>query len=96
MNHAMKFVHPLLVVTFVVTLFGLGGGAVWQWRESVRLRTETEQARTAQAEWRQLQAEHTRLRAAQIPATELEQLRADHAALPRLRAELEALKKRTP
>jgi hypothetical protein len=83
-------------VMFAAALLAFAGGAAWQWRESVELRSKVEQARTAQAELRQLQSEHARLRSAQIPATELEQLRADHAALPRLRAELEALKKRTP
>ena len=43
-----------------------------------------------------VRAENERLKERQISTTELEALRADHAALPRLRAELEALKPRPP
>jgi uncharacterized protein involved in exopolysaccharide biosynthesis len=42
----------------------------------------------------ELRAENARLRSGQISEEELERLRADHAALPRLRAEIEALRKR--
>ena len=76
-----------------VLLIAIGAGIAWQWRETGRLRAEREHARAAQSERRTLQADRERLRARQIPATELAQLRADHEALPRLRAEVEALRK---
>jgi len=41
-----------------------------------------------------LRAEHSRLIKAQVAPTELEKLRADHAALARLRGDMEAAKAR--
>lgn len=80
------------VFVMVVVLLVLIGGAAWglQWQETQVLRRSIEIAGEEANELSQLQAENLRLRARQIPATELERLRADHAALPRLRAELEA------
>lgn len=68
----------------------------WQARETLRLRAELEVARLEAAESESLRAENQRLRAKQIPAAELEALRADHAAVLRLRAELESLRKPAP
>ena len=71
-------------------------GLVRQRNETTALRRELEAARTQAGELAQLQAENQRLREKQISPAELEVLRADHAALPRLRSELEALKKSAP
>ncbi len=54
---------------------------------------EIEHLRAENRDFEPLRAENQRWRGRQISAAELELLRADHAALPRLRAELEALKK---
>jgi hypothetical protein len=64
-----------------------------QWHEATTLRNELELARTEADQLNRLRAEHARLQKQQIPAADLEALRADHAALPRLRSELEALRK---
>lgn len=79
----------------VMAVLALAGSAAWvaQWRETVTLRSVLEQAREETNELEQLRAANARLRSAQISALELEALRADHAALPRLRAEIEALNK---
>ena len=69
-----------------------GAGLVLQWQQTMQLRGELERARFETEKLAQLRAENQRLRDRQIPAEKLEALRADHAALPRLRAELEALK----
>jgi len=73
-----------------------GAGLVSQWQETMALRVELELARVEAGEWERLRAENQRLRSQQISAAELEVLRADHAALPRLRAEIEALKRKLP
>jgi hypothetical protein len=79
------------------TVIAVGSLAcVAQWRETVLLRAELELARMDASELAGLRAQNQKLRAARIPASELEHLRADRAALPRLRAELEALDKTAP
>lgn len=80
----------------VSAVVALAGGAAWvgQWRETVALRTVVEQTRVEANELARLRTENARLRSAQVSAEELERLRADHAALPRLRAEIDALRKR--
>ena len=91
----MKPRSPFGLAIVVATLgLGVGGLLEAQWRDTVSLRTKLELAHMQKTEWRRLQAENERLRAQQISATELEHLLADHAALPRLRAELEALQKK--
>lgn len=57
-----------------------------------QLRTERNLLRGEQRDLERLRAEHLRLVAAQVAPTELENLRSDHAALVRLRGDLEALK----
>ena len=69
-----------------------GGGLAWQWQESMSLRTELDLLRLESEELSRLRAENKRLREKQPAAAWLETLRADHAALPRLRAEIESLK----
>lgn len=82
------------VVAALVVASGLGLSS--QWQKTTQLRGELEQVRFERDEVARLRAENQRLHARQIPAIELEALRADHAALPRLRAELEALQPRPP
>jgi hypothetical protein len=91
---SMKRRQPIGFFIVVAALI-LGGGALFatRWQETLTLRSELELARMETAEWERLKAENQRLREKQIPPAELERLRADHVALPRLRAELEALKK---
>ena len=60
--------------------------------ESLRIEVAALREVTCDAE--RLRAENRRLCAVQVPEPELERLRADHAALPRLRAEIEGLKAR--
>jgi hypothetical protein len=64
--------------------------------ERLRLHAEIAQAQREVAALDQLRAENAALRAKQIPVAEFERLRSDHAALPRLRAEVEMLQKRAP
>ena len=79
-----------LAILAVVMIAG-GVSLVSQWQEAVLLRAERDLGQFEMRELQRLRAENTRLRASQIPATELEALRADHAALSRLRVELDAL-----
>ncbi len=72
----------------------LGGGVVFARMETTELRYERLALREQCARIEEVRAENARLRAAQISPEELARLRADHAALPRLRAEIEALRKR--
>ena len=79
-------------VVVVVALVVAGGvGLASQWRQTILLRSELDLARMEASELERLRAENQRLRDRQISAAELAVLRADHAALPRLRAELDAL-----
>lgn len=75
-------------------LGGTAAGLAWQGKETTVLRSQLESLRAGGGELSRLRDENGRLRDKQIPAVELERLRADHAALPRLRAEIEALRKR--
>jgi hypothetical protein len=76
----------------LAALLSAGGAALSkQWRQTRELRAALERATTDAGELERLHEENRRLRAQQIPIGELERLRSDHAALPRLRAELEAL-----
>jgi hypothetical protein len=82
------------VVFFLVlaALLTAGGAALAvQWYQAMELRAALDRAKMDAAELTRLREENRRWRAQQIPAAELERLRSDHAALPRLRAELEAL-----
>ena len=79
------------VIMLVVLAVAGGGVFVSQRQQAALLRIERDAVRIELSELERLRAENVRLRALQIPAADLEILRADHAALPRLRAELEAL-----
>jgi hypothetical protein len=67
-------------------------GLVQRWQERMALRGEIGVKEIEVEALGRLQAENRRLKARQIPVAELEALRADHAALARLKAELESLK----
>ncbi len=84
-----------IVVAAALALAGILGWAS-QWHQGTLLRTELEMARLQADELGRLRAENRRLREQQISAAELAALRADHAALPRLRGELEALGRNGP
>jgi len=83
---------------FVVALLAVAGVAaaalLSQRQEAALLRAELELARLEAADQARLAAENDRLRAQQVSPAALERLRADHAAVVRLRAELEALRKK--
>jgi hypothetical protein len=81
----------------VLAAFAMAGGAgLWtQWLRTMSLRTELEAARAEVGELERLRMENTRLRSQQISPAQLAALRADHAALPQLRAQVEALNKPT-
>jgi Tfp pilus assembly protein PilO len=85
-------------IGFLVVLAVVIAGAAWlltsQRQQATQLRVERDTLRFELSEQARLRAENERLRALQIPAADLEHMRADHAALPRLRAELEALQRR--
>lgn len=70
-------------------------GFALQRTESAALRREIHLLREESRALVRLKAENERLKAAQTPLTEIERLRADHAAVQRLRDEIEAMKRRT-
>jgi hypothetical protein len=81
-----------MMMAVVVGLVGLGGlaGAIWVQRRAIgELRWDLE-ARRAALEVARVENE----RLMQVAGEELTRLRADHAALPRLRGEIEDLKAR--
>jgi len=80
----------------VAVVLGLGAILTLQRQHAIALREELKSAQAEVAVHREIQAENLRLKQKQIPPEELERLRADRAALPRLRAELEALQKAAP
>jgi hypothetical protein len=82
----------ITVVGVVMAITALLGNAR-QWLQRLELRSAVESARLDVAEFTRLQTEHQRLREKQISLAEFAALRADHEALPRLRAELDALTK---
>jgi Tfp pilus assembly protein PilO len=88
-NSPAGFGIIVLTLLAAVVLLVLGR----QWLTTAELRANLELARGQNDDVSRLQIENRRLQEKQISATELERLRADHAALPRLRAEVEALKK---
>ena len=87
---------PGFFLVLSALVVGGGIGLTLQWRQAMTLRTELERAKFNAEEMAHLRAENQRLREKQISAIELERLRADHAALPRLRADIEALSKPSP
>ena len=80
-----KFFPAFLLAIIAVTL-------ARQWQTRVELLGELAEWRGRQAELAGLRLENQRLTASQVSPAELENLRADHAAIGRLREELDALK----
>ncbi len=78
---------------FVLVSAVLGMGSVWlgvqQFRVWQELRAELADLRQRQNEEERLRSENRRLRDSQVQASELEGLREDHAAVVRLRREIE-------
>jgi phage host-nuclease inhibitor protein Gam len=77
----------------VVTL-GVGVALVQQHQVAEELRVEIAVEREGSRELAKLRTENQRLTAGQIAPDKLEALRTDHAAVVRLRAEIEALQRR--
>jgi hypothetical protein len=82
-----------VMVALIIAVAGTAA-VLSQLEEATMLRNELAVARPGAGEIERLAAENQRLKQLQISPAELAALRADHAALPRLRAELEALNKR--
>ena len=82
----------LFLATALVAVGVVGVGS--QCLETIMLRAELAQVRGEEGELERLRETNKRLRLQQISAAELESLHADHAALQRLRVEIEALNKR--
>jgi hypothetical protein len=79
----------------IVGVIGTGGFALWwQGETQVRLDRKLGQLREDHLEMARLREANRRLAAAQPSAADLDNLRADHAAIPRLRAEIDAMQAR--
>lgn len=82
----------------VVLLCGValasGTGVLYQRHVAHALRAELAVLRTQQRQLADARAEHTRLLAEMPPAEEVKRLQAEQAAVARLRAEIESLKRR--
>lgn len=87
---------PRRLLGLSVLLATVAGGAIVLWmqrQETALLQSQVELAKFETRDLHQLRAENARWRKQQISTAELERLRADHAAIVRLKAELEALPK---
>ena len=97
---ACPIAHMKSPVRFILILVTLGTISVVALNHERgnhrRLIREVEIAQREAMTADKLRSENERLRALQVPSAELDRLRADHAALVRLRAELEDLRKRAP
>jgi hypothetical protein len=87
---------PGFLVLLGVLLVAGGLSLASQWQQTMLLRGELDGLRDQERELKALRAANGRLRGQQVSATELAALRADHAAVARLRAEMEALTKHAP
>jgi len=86
-------IAPRLVAALLLALAVVAGAALWLQRQAAAgLRAEITLLRAEDRDLARLRGENARLAAGQISADKLEQLRADHAAVQRMRHELEALK----
>ena len=83
-----------IVAGALVGLAGLAGALAVQRREMGDLRRELARHSEGRMQVEVARAENERLKGQQVSAEELARLRADHAALPRLRREIEELKAR--
>lgn len=85
-----RWISLLLVVVALAA-----GGSLWLQRTAAEaLRSEVALLKEQKGELGKLQSENVRLKAGQIPAEERVRLQADHAAVLRLRTEIEQAKKR--
>ena len=83
--NALRWLSALLVALAFVA-----GAALWlQWQQAAQLRDEIILLREENRDMARLRAENQRLVAEKLPAAELERLRVDHAAVARLRTEIE-------
>ena len=88
---ALRFLSVVLLALAFVA-----GAALWLQRQSAtQLRGEIALLRDEHRKLAELRAENARLIAAQPSAAQLEAMRADHAAVLRLRGEIEKLKAET-
>jgi hypothetical protein len=79
----------------IIGVIGTGGFALWwQGETQVRLHRELGKLREDNLELARLREGNRRLATAQPSATEFDNLRADHAAIPQLRAEIDAMQAR--
>jgi Tfp pilus assembly protein PilN len=83
------------LLALAMLTFSVGAVLALQRQANGELRTVVGLLREQNHEVDRLRAEQTRLVKVQVSATELENLRADHAAVARLRGEIEAAKART-
>lgn len=72
-------------------LVAIGWALAREWRQRIDLQHGVTEARARVVDLKFVGAENERLRQNRTMPEELARLRADHAALPRLRAELQAL-----
>lgn len=82
-----------ILAAAILIAIAAGIGAAREWSETQALRAEVDLARTETVDLGRLRGENQRLREKQVPAAELAALRADHAAVVRLRGEVETLEK---
>lgn len=88
----MRITWPKYTVGVLAVITGAGLAIQWQINDS--LRSEIALLRGENQQVSQLRLEHERLVAAQVPPAMLESLRSDHAAVERLRGEVELMRKR--
>lgn len=89
-------IEPWKLVIVAVAIAAGVGGLAWQRRIAAELRGEIAARTTETAGLARVRREHMRLAAEQVSRDELEKLRADHAAIDRLRTEIETLKVKKP
>jgi hypothetical protein len=76
----------------VLLTLAVGVGLARQWQTSALLRIEVERLHEEERGLDRLKADNERLKRERTPAAEVERMRADHAAVARLRLELESLR----
>ncbi|MEO6876592.1 MAG: hypothetical protein ABI222_17390 [Opitutaceae bacterium] len=88
----MRITWPQITLALLAVMTGAGLALQWQFNEE--LRSEIALLRGENQKVSQLRREHERLVTGQIPPATLERMRSDHAAVERLRAEVELMRKR--
>ena len=86
--------HRWSTVALLALAVVAGAGFALQRQSAAALQQEITLLREENHRLARLRAENQRLQADQVPVMEVERLRADHAALLRLRAEIEEMKAR--